>query len=62
MLEALSEIRKAAADMDCERLDDVFAEMAEYRIPRESRSLFEKLKDASEKYEYKTILKLMPLE
>ena len=59
MIEVFREIKEAAKDMDCERLDDIFAEMEEYRIPRDSRELFEELKDASEKYEYKTIIRLM---
>ncbi|MBR6469780.1 MAG: response regulator [Lachnospiraceae bacterium] len=59
MIEVFEEIKDAAADMDCERLDSIFDEMAAYRIPKENRKLFVKLKDASEKYEYKTILKLI---
>ena len=58
----LNEIKNAAEDMDCERLDTIFAEMKDYRIPEENRELFEALKEAAEKYEYKTILKLMGQE
>lgn len=55
----MEEIMAAAEDMDCEKLDSIFEEMGDYRIPEKSRDLYEKLKDASEKYEYKTILKLI---
>lgn len=59
MESVFEEIRAAAEDMDCEMLDSIFAEMGDYRIPAESKELFDKLKDASDKYEYKTIIRLM---
>ncbi|MCR5790341.1 MAG: response regulator [Lachnospiraceae bacterium] len=53
------EIREGAGDMDCERLDSIFAEMEGYRIPEKDKELYGKLKDASDKYEYKTIVRLL---
>ncbi len=54
------EIRAAADEMDCERLDAVFAEMEGYRILEREAELYEKLKDAASKFEYDTILDLLP--
>ncbi len=59
MSAVMEEIRAGAGDMDCERLDSIFGEMEGYRIPEESRELFGRLKEASERYEYKTIIKLL---
>ncbi len=49
------EIKSAAVDMDCERLDAIFEEMQDYSIPADSRELYERLREYSEKYEYKNI-------
>ena len=56
------EIKDAAEDMDCERLDSIFAEMDGYRIPDESAGLYRKLKDFSDKYEYRNITGLLSAE
>lgn len=55
----LEEIKAAAEDMDCERLDSIFEEMSEYSIPQDSAKLYENLKDASDRYEYKKIVELL---
>ncbi len=59
MSAVMEEIKAGAGDMDCERLDSIFGEMEGYRISEGSRELYGKLKEASEKYEYKTIVKLL---
>lgn len=59
MSAVMEEIGSAAEDMDCERLDGIFSEMEGYSIPDESRQLYGKLKEASERYEYRTILRLL---
>ncbi|MBR5115581.1 MAG: Hpt domain-containing protein, partial [Lachnospiraceae bacterium] len=59
MQTVFDEVRDAAEDMDCERLDSIFAEMKQYSIPREQKELFDKTRDAVEKYEYGTILALL---
>ena len=59
MSAVMEEIGSAAEDMDCERLDSIFSEMEGYSIPDESRQLYGKLKEASERYEYRTILRLL---
>ncbi len=56
------EIKAAAEDMDCERLDSIFGEMDGYVIPKESAEIYKKLKDFSEKYEYRNITGLLSEE
>jgi len=45
--------------MDCDRLDEIFEEIEEYNIPLDDMELFDKIKEAYQKYEYKTILSLI---
>ncbi len=52
-------IRMAADDMDCDQLEGIFAEMAEYRIPESEASLYEKMKSAAAQFDYETILQLL---
>ena len=53
------ELREAAEDMACERLEAVFGELEKYRIPEEYRELYGKLKEASDNYEYDKIVELL---
>ncbi|SHK26635.1 Signal transduction histidine kinase [Selenomonas ruminantium] len=53
------EVRAAAEDMDCDRLEDIFAEMEEYRIPAQDAELYKKLKQAAEHFDYESILSLL---
>ena len=53
------EIRSAADDMDCDRLEGVFEEMQDYRIPADEEELFGKLKSAADMFDYDTILELL---
>ncbi|MBR5376722.1 MAG: Hpt domain-containing protein [Lachnospiraceae bacterium] len=53
------DIALAAKDMDLDKLDSIMEEMSAYSVPEESRELFEKVKDAVENYEYKSILSLL---
>ncbi|MBR3305648.1 MAG: response regulator [Lachnospiraceae bacterium] len=55
----MEEIRTAAADMDCDRLEDIFDEMGAYSIPEDSRELYEKLKAAADEYDYEKIKELL---
>ena len=52
----LEEIRDAADEMDCDRLESVFNEIEQYRIPEEKSELFRKLKDCADQYDYSGIL------
>ena len=54
-----ADIKSAAEDMDCGRLEDIFSEMDEYRIPDEHKELFGKLREASDNYEYDELLSLL---
>ncbi len=53
------EIRAAAEALSCDRLDEIFDEMSDYRIPEEHAALFEQLKDAAGNFDYKKILELL---
>lgn len=53
----LEEIRVAAEEMDSYSLDNIFTKMEAYAIPAADRELFEKLKAASQEFDYDTILK-----
>ena len=59
MKSAYGEIHSAAEDMDCDRLETVFAEMDGYSIPAKDAELWKKLKDASDNYDYEVILRLL---
>ena len=59
MEEAYDEIKQAAMDMDCSRLENVFEEMKEYRIMPEEKELFDKLSKASADFEYDMIVELL---
>ena len=53
------ELRAAAEEMDSDRLDDIFAEMEDYRIPEKEAELYKKLKYAAEHFDYENILSLL---
>lgn len=59
MKDVYGRIAAAAAKMDCDRLDEIFAEMEDYRIPQTDAQLFEKLKSSSERFDYENIMKLL---
>ena len=56
---SLEEIKNAAEEMDCDRLEAVFDEIGEYRIPGDQNRLFAKLKEASSQFDYDAILSLL---
>ncbi len=59
MTTVYEELRSAADDMDCDRLSSIFSEMETYSIPKEDNELWKKLKQASENYDYNTILNML---
>lgn len=59
MMDAYARIMSAANEMDCDGLEAVFAKMDEYRIPEADSEFFKKIKTASDRYEYGTILELL---
>ena len=60
ILAKYEEIKAAAEDMDCEKLEEIFSEMSGYRIPDTEKGLYEKLKNAASDYDYDGILELLP--
>ncbi|MCR5417519.1 MAG: response regulator [Lachnospiraceae bacterium] len=50
------EIRSAAEQMDCDRLESIFAEMEEYRVPEAFEEKWNGIRDAADKYDYDAIL------
>ena len=45
--------------MDCDKLEEIFGEVAEYRIPDDKAELFKKLKSASDNFAYDDILECL---
>lgn len=60
MNEVYERIRQAAEDMDCDKLEDIFAEMEEYRIPQQASELWGRLKEASGQFDYDAIIGYLP--
>ncbi len=54
-----AEIRSAAEEMDGDRLEDIFSEMQEYRIPQDQEELYTKLKEATSQLDYGEILTIL---
>ena len=59
MEEVFEEIKSAADDMDSERLQDIFAEMSDYRIPQDAAELWNKISAAVADYDYELISDLL---
>jgi len=59
MSEVFEEIRSAADDMDCDRLEGVFAELEQYSIPASDAELFNSVKEAADRFDYDSILALL---
>ena len=59
MKEVRGKIRAAAEEMDCDRLEEIFEEMQEYRIPEREEEMWKRLKEASEQYDYEEIVTLL---
>ncbi len=56
---ALEEIKSAAEDMDCDKLESIFEEMSEYRIPDDKSDLFNNIKAAVDNFAYDDILEYL---
>ncbi len=57
--EVYEEIKAAAADMDCDRLDSVMKEMEGYSIAASEEERWKALKEAADRYDYEEIKKLL---
>ncbi|BAL84445.1 putative two-component system hybrid sensor and regulator [Selenomonas ruminantium subsp. lactilytica TAM6421] len=53
------ELRAAAEEMDCDRLEEIFVRMEEYRIPESEAEVCKKLKQANDRFDYEVILSLL---
>jgi len=59
MVDVYAAIRAAAAEMDSNRLDAVFAEMADYRVPDDGTGLWERVKEAAGRFDYEALQQLL---
>jgi HPt (histidine-containing phosphotransfer) domain-containing protein len=57
--EALKKLRQGAESMDCDILETVFKEIEGYTIPEKNAALWEKLKAASDSFDYDGLLSLL---
>lgn len=60
--EAFKSLRKAAEEMNCTALEEVFEDMRAYTVPTDYLSLWKKLNYASNQYEYSEVLSLLDSE
>ncbi|MBQ9376255.1 MAG: response regulator [Schwartzia sp.] len=56
---AYGDMRAAADDMDCDRLEAIFAGLENYRIPASEEELFGQLKRAVAEFDYDAVLTLL---
>ena len=54
-----SDVLESAEAMDCERLESIFEKMDGYRIPEADRELFDKIRSASDNFEYSAIREMV---
>ncbi|MCR5303073.1 MAG: response regulator [Lachnospiraceae bacterium] len=59
MEDAFERLRRAADEMDIELVEGILAELDAYRIPESEQELWNKLKEATSKFDYDTITELL---
>lgn len=57
--DAYEEIKQAAIDMDCDRLEEIIESMNEYRIPDSEEQLWNKVCEAIKQFDYETVEELL---
>ena len=57
--DAYEALRTAAAEMDCDRLEEIMNELGSYRIPQEHSDRIKQLNSAVRNYEYDSILSIL---
>ena len=57
--EVYEEIRRAADDMDCDVLSEIFDEMNSYSMPEAERERWKKIREAADGYDYGAILNIL---
>ncbi len=56
---AYEEIRAAAEDMDCDRLEEIFAEIEDYRITGDDAEKWKRIKTAADQFAYDRIIAIL---
>ncbi len=59
MFEVMEELRAAVESMDMDRMEAMFDDMKEYRIPEKYRERYEKIKKLASDFEYEEITELL---
>ena len=59
MIAVYEEIKSAAEEMDSDRLEVIFEEMEEYRVPEKEEKIWKKIKSAADRFDYEAILSLL---
>ena len=59
MESAYRDMRAAADEMDCDRLEEILSELEQYSVPKEEEALFGKLKHAVAEFDYDAVLELL---
>ncbi len=59
MKEVFTELEAAAESMDCDRIECVFEDIEEYKIPKDQEDIFLKIKKASQNFDYDKILDIL---
>ena len=59
MANTYRKMRAAADEMDCDRLEEILAELEQYRVPASEEELFGKLRHAVAEFDYDAVLDLL---
>ena len=59
LTKAFEEMRIAAVEMDCDRLEEVIARLREYQIPEDRKNLVDDLRAATELFDYDKVKELL---
>ena len=55
----MESIAKAAEDMDVDEIEDILNEAGLFKLPEETKALFEKIKEMSSQFNYDEIIELI---
>jgi hypothetical protein len=59
MASIYEELRDAADDMDCEKVETIMREIGEYSIPDPDKEKFERIREAAKMLDYDKILEAL---
>jgi CheY-like chemotaxis protein len=57
--DAYKEIREAAEEMSCDKLDEIYERMSEYSIPENAAPMWNDVKNAADSFDYQGVLSLL---